>query len=495
MTLPATDAAYAINVISGARGLTVRPGWEEVETNLGGHEVRSLLPYHGSTPAADRLFASTSDYLYDTSGDAQVALWSTVDATSGTGAHTVFTNGAGRWMAYTDEANGYYIYEEATDTWSVGSVTGPPVSDLVFVVSFKHRLWFVERGSSRAWYLGLDAISGALTQFDFGPLFPHGGSLIGLYTWTMDGGIGADDMFVACSTAGDVVVFRGTDPASAATWEQLGEFFVGGFPAGRRVAANSAGDILLLTVQGALPLSKLVLGQALTPETYETRRVRPLFTEAMATMRAFPGWEMQIHPEANFLMINTPGNAAVGEIQKQFAMSYATRGWSRLVGLDILCTGVWRGKLYFGTRDGRVCLNEGPLDGVELGGVTTNATAIECAVLSAFRLFGTSKLKTVRHVIPTFITKGRVPDTDAFARFDYDVLEPVGSIPASMFGPGLWDTGLWDSALWAGALVPVLTVSGAEGEGRAIAVGCHFFSQDYTVLVGFMLAWEEGGLL
>lgn len=500
------DAVLLVNLIAGQRGLKPRPGTQEQATNVGTipGEVRAILPFHAGAGGADKLFATAVDGIYDvstpTTSPSRSYTFPSGIGLAGYGIATSFTGVDGtHYLLYADEVNGYLRYTEG-GAWAAGSVTGVAPGMLAFVMAWKQRLWFVERGSTRAWYLGLGAIDGEATEFDFGPLFKTGGTLVGLWSWTMDGGAGADDRLVAVSSAGDVVVFRGTDPNSASTFQQEGEWSLGGVPAGRRVATPFGGDILLITRLGLLPLSKLVTGQLVAPDTYETRAIRPLFDVAMNVQGEKLGWCVQNHPTDNFLMVNAPG--LPGLPQEQFAMSYATRGWSLLRGLDILSMDVWRGSLYFGTRDGRVMRNVGGMDGVSTEGGFDNAKPVRGVVLGAFFTGQSPKLKQVRLLRPKFITEEGAPAVAPFVRYEYDITEPLTD--PSFYGvqgvSSAWGSGLWGTATWGGGGAAALgTYSrafvAATGIGGTFAVGLVMLTQAPTIFTSIDVAWEEGGLL
>jgi hypothetical protein len=500
--LPEGDASVVINALSGDGGLKPRPGFREHSINVGSGEVRAIIPYHGSDASKDRLFATTSSIIKDcTAGGASpttVHSFATSDSATGYGVSAAFVTAADRYLVYTDETNGYLLYSQSGDTWAAGSVTGVTAANLVFVLSWKNRLWFVERNSSRAWYMPLASISGTANKFDFGEVFPTGGYLVGLWSWTVDAGAGADDMLVAVSSTGDVVVYAGTDPQYP-NMRQLGAWSLGGLPAGRRIATQQGGDILLLTLLGALPLSKLISGEAVTPATYETYKERPRIREALTTQRDLRGWDIVLHPD-NFLLVNTPGIS--GAPQEQFAMSYATKGWSRFRGLDILSGGVWQGLFYFGTRDGRVCKMTGYVDNVSHNGGIANARAIDSFILDRFDTGGRASQKQVHLLRTSYLIRDIPPGVRATVRYDYNTDEETGalepvliSITTTVWDTGAWDVDPWDNALAVRPRAVYSVVHGAEGCGVAAAAGTHMNTTDYCVFVGWDLAWEEGGIL
>ncbi len=499
----AAGACYIVNLLSGTLGLQARPGTQEHATNVGTAqpaEVRSILSYHGSTSAKDRLFALAHDGIYNVtaSGAAptRVLAFPSDDANSGRGNATAVATAADRYLLYADETNGYQLYAESTDTWAAGSVTGVSPTALAHVLQWKNRVWFTERNSSRAWYLGLGSVSGAATKFDFGSLFRSGGRLVGLYSWTVDGGNGSDDFLVACSSSGDVVLFAGTDPV-AVDFGQVGSWFLGGFPVGRRVATQFGGDMLLLTVQGVLSLQKLVSGQLVSPDVYETRNIRPAIVAAMAAQKNSQGWELNIHPQGNFLWVNTPG--IPGQPQEQYAMPFATKGWSRLQGLDALCSAVWGGDFYFGTRNGRVLKSTGFVDNVKLGGDTSQAVAIAGYWLGGYFLGGDGVLKKPGLMKAHFITHGVNPSFAPIVQYEFDLTEPSGLALVSFSLGGAiftWDESSWDETFWPALQgVPYTAVAGLTGFGHDFAVGCYFSAQDFCVLTQVEVMWEEGGPL
>jgi len=205
VSMPAGYSIFSYNLIGAEYGLRSRLGWREWVTGLDGEQVRSLLPFTGSTKdgASNRLFACTTSGIWDVSASTttptKVVTFANLDADSGWGISTGFVNSAGEHhLCYTDESNGYYVYEESTTTWTQGGLPANPVTgavpeNLAFVAAWKNRLWFVEKDTAAAWYLDIGAVTGAATKFNFGARFKAGGDLRGLWSWTYDGGSGIDD--------------------------------------------------------------------------------------------------------------------------------------------------------------------------------------------------------------------------------------------------------------------------------------------------------------
>jgi len=255
--MPATDAILATNVVASELGLRSRLGYMEHVTGLGSG-VRTMIPFAGSSPAQNKLFACTTagiaDVTTSTASPSSALAFGTTVNDAGWGVSTTMVTSAGHFGFYADEENGLQRYTESTGTWAAvaygsgaGEIDGVDPANIVFVMVWKNRVWMVERDTATAWYLDTGAIAGTATAFYFGNKFRAGGHLVGIWNWTADGGAGMDDYLVAASAGGDVVVYQGTDPDTAGQFVMRGDWFVGALPAGRRVATDFGGEMLLLT--------------------------------------------------------------------------------------------------------------------------------------------------------------------------------------------------------------------------------------------------------
>jgi hypothetical protein len=290
-----------------------------------------------------------------------------------------------------------------TVTWDYeATVGGVSPANLVFANVWKNFVLFVEKDSSRMWFgSAANALYGTVTSWDFGAKFKHGGNLVGLWSWTVDGGIGIDDYLVAIGSGGDVVIYQGTDPNSANTFALRGVWFVGGVPKGRRIATDFGGDLLILSNLGVVPLSKLVNGTDATDTSqYATQKIGNLFNTAVSTYGGTKGWSLRLHPEDATLLITLP---PADGAYPQLAMSVLTRGWSQYRDLPMVANEAWGGKLYFGTSDGRVCQHTGYLDAVPLA--ATSYSAIQCSLITAFRNMGDGRQKLLQSARPTIISQ------------------------------------------------------------------------------------------
>jgi hypothetical protein len=204
MAMPITDAVKLVNMVVGENGLRPRNGFIEHCTGIeGGLGILSMMSFQAANPANSAMFATTANKIYDVSASAaNPASVLTFPAAGGVGEHLVFVTTADRFLVYCDEANGYYTRAETGGAWlkvtlgaGAGQVANYDPATFVQPCEHKGRIWFVVKNSSKAVYLGPGAVYGAATAYDFGTQFKRGGALAALYSWTLDGGAGMDDIW------------------------------------------------------------------------------------------------------------------------------------------------------------------------------------------------------------------------------------------------------------------------------------------------------------
>lgn len=497
--MPPTDCVLLYNMLASEYGLRARLGsreWAYGLTGAGDNYVRSVIPFKGSAAngSADKNFATTSSGIWDVTSSAAGTLVLPFGITSGRAGHGVThvqVTAAGHFMLYFDEENGLCIYQQGGAWDAAPAITGVSAANLVGGTVFKGRVIAVEKDTANLWYSSAGSIVGAYTKFAIGPKLKAGGPLRNVWNWTYDGGAGLDDSLVAISDGGDVAIYQGTDPASATTFGLRGVWQVGDIPAGREIATDLGGDMLIATRLGLIPLSKLVVGQNVTTSQYATAKITSLFNAAMLSKATTNGWSLRLHPEENALIVTVP--EAEGVATTQLAMSLSTQSWSRLRDLPIYSSGVFGGKFYFGTTDGSVYINDGYVDGRTLAAPEVY-TPVQYAGLSAFQNFGNGRSKQIHNIRPYFMGESTAPSFDVAARYNFDLTE-LGNVTMGVGGANVWDTGLWDSAVWQGDYAPSYAVRGAVGMGVHAAIAWRGAAVARTVLTGFDVEFQSGGFL
>ena len=502
---------WAINIMPVEYGMRVRQGYRELQTGIPS-EVRTIVPYEGlvSTGADDKIFSVCAEGIYDTTAPGGVPVekfaFSNVTEDSGWGNYTHYIDEAGNdFIFYADGDNGLFTYTPSTDTWAqaTGLVPSPDsigtfdVTDIVYIVVHKLRIWFITKNSNKAWYLNVRASTGECTEFFFGNKFKHGGDLVGLYNWTIDGGAGRDDHLVAISRGGDVLPYTGDDPSSDMTWENTGVYFIGRVPRGTRVASEYGGSLFLLSAYGITAMADLVSG--LEPEDPNKsqlgNKVARLVRLDMRDYYNLHGWAIKFVSDQGMLVVNTPKRA--DDTYRQYVMNTTTYGWGLWRDIPYVCAEPFDGDLLIGDPDGRLLRMDRDVDNVPTTGGTGDD--IRWFVLTSFNDLGSPAInKRCKFIRPNFsVSEGASPTFDAYAMYNYLTLEPL----APVTGPGIntgdvWDTGLWDEARWSSTVqLPFFATHGAWGIGRTFAIAMTGRSRGQTLLASWDIAWDVGGFL
>jgi hypothetical protein len=473
-SMPETDAVDLLNWIPDTGGLRCRKGFSEWAINVPGDlPVKSIVPFFNQstsfpggsflvTPTSmpGTLFAATDDDILDITSatNAPASALALSGATNaGWLSSVMLTNSAGTsFLLVCSETDGYFTYDGATwVTVTAGGgatqVSGVDPADFVFVATWKRRAWFVEKDSSRAWYLPVDSLYGAASKFDFGPMFKKGGSLSYLANWTIDAGEGIDDFLVAVSSNGEVVVYKGTDPASISTMALVGTWFVGQIPVGRRGCTQFGGDLVIVSADGVFPISYVTRGGAdflIASASEYSSYIRPLLGQDIRASFTELGWQMIIHPSERLMVVNVPYYSAVQE--KQFAMSTSNNRWTVFSGMPILSLGFIAGYMFAGTPDGRVLLLfNGFFDDVAYGESTGNS--IPGVVVPAFSYFGVPAVeKEFLLIRPVFLSQLQ-PEVQCDIAVNFKVTQPTGSAALPSSGESLWGSAVWGVSLWSGS--------------------------------------------
>lgn len=467
-----TDAIYTKNIDATTYGLKVRPGYAEWANGYTGDQVKTIIPYEGTAEdgTEDKLFACTSVGIYDitssTTTPTLVLSWGTSSSDAGWCSYEVFTNDAGaRILMVCDLENGFNIYTESSGLWSVPTITGATAGNLVFVLSFKNRVWFIEKDTNSAWYTDVGTYSGTVTKFNFGNKFRYGGYLKTLHNWTLDSGVGPDDYLVATSSAGDVIVYAGTNPSSSSTWGSIGSFFVGKFPAGRRVGCPVGGDLYLLSSYGIISAKDLLAGKnPFTMEGSISYKINKDLNTAIGNDIDSMGWEIKMLPDMGRVVVTTPKQT--NQAYTQFVYEVNLQAWSLWSGVPMVTVETFGGDIYIAGAL-KVHKLTGTLDNITLS--APDPQPIYWSLLTAYNEFGSQQMnKMVEFIRPRFIAEGQ-PSYKVKAFYDYD-LGTLTQATAAGSGTDLWDGGVWDTAIWGGGSDKFQALQGGYGMGRTVAI-------------------------
>lgn len=505
--MAAQDCIFTYNLMPFEIGLRTREGYIEWANSFvdATSAVRTIIPFVGNREDRfnDKLFCANDQGIYDITAQGtdgvsptRVFDWPNPGATdAGWGIYTHYTNDAGaHFLMLADEANGLVEYEESTGLWSVTSgITGVDSTAVFFVMAHKQRLWLIEEDSSDAWYLPTGAKAGAATKFNFGAQFREGGNLVGLYSWTVDGGDGVDDYLVALSREGGVAVYRGDDPANASTWSLVGVWYIGRVPAGHRVASQYGGQLFFLCEHGLVNINRLLQGASLEDAvSIATEKITRVVRQELLRSIDQRGWEIRQLPAEQSYILNAPIPSKASD-NLSFVRNLTTNGWGLWRGIPLFTSDVFQGRLYFsdGLSPGSVYVMDGTLDNVLLDG--TAGIDVEFSLLTSYQ-GADGVFKRAQHCRPYFISSG-LPSFSVQARFDFDLSESDAGLIIAPSSAALWDSAIWDQALWEGGVSSVDTIRGLVGWGHAIAIALKGATSNRMTLAAIDVHFERGGIL
>lgn len=413
--------------------------------------VETLMEYSGLS--GNKLFAIASTAVYEvtTSGTASSSLTGLSNARW---QHTVFTPSGGTpTLIMCNGADAPRQYAGATWSTCNISVSAGSTGELIHVTSHANRLWWVRKDSMDAFYSAdAGALSGQMTQLNFGPNYSRGGYLVAIGSWSRDGGDGPDDLLAAITSNGEVAVYSGTDPSSSTDWAKIGVFTIGR-PIGRRPLINFGGDLVVITESGFESLNTILpSAQINAREQALSGRIAKAVNDAARDAVTFFGWSAVFYPKGTQLIFNIP--VKEGKTWHQYAMNTITGAWCRYVGMNAACWATLGNDLYFGGKDGKVYRAD--------TGTSDNGTAIRGDVRTAFNRFGDPRKKKFNVIRPQITSDGS-PDVAVGLNVDFADRSPA-SIPTAASGAGAtWDAAVWDDAEWAGGeqiVTPWLNVQG-----------------------------------
>jgi hypothetical protein len=508
------NCIYTFNLQPYEYGMRVRRGYREwqtgieetVESTLG---VHTIVPFDAvsSDPADNRLFVVTNEGIWDATDydgtPSQVAVFADQTEEAGYGTFTQYVDQAERdVMFYADSLNGLWTYDAATDLWvNTGTLSNLDETTVNFVMSHKNNVWFGVRDSTIGYYLPILASSGDVSPQYFGDKFQHGGALQGLFSWSVDGGDGLDDILVAVSKAGDVVVYAGSGP-DATDWGMKGIYFIGEIPNSSRFGTEQGGELYLLSSYGITSLNDLLQGvdssalQADISGTSMAYRIAGLIREKMKRTISDRGWGIALVPSEGGVLVTSPTPASDAPIQYYY--NRATKGWGIWRDVPMECFAESGDAVFFGTEDGRLCKMDVDIDNILLNPPTPafNGDDIEFSILTAYTSLAADAIyKRVKLIRPDFISV-LPPSHSSLTRYDFDTAEGLNFNLNETTGLpiGTWDVAEFEAAIWGSRTgVTYPTIGGAWGYGRYVAIATKGSSRSDTRLIGWDLVFDVGG--
>lgn len=412
-------------------------------------EVETLMSY--SAGATGKMFAATDGgNVYDATSSGAV---SSAEVSS-------LSNGRLNWVNFGTDGGSFLWFANGSDSpryyngasWSTPTLTGVSASDIVSPRVFKRRLFFRFNNSLKFGYLPVASIMGEVSTFDLRPIFEDGGKLQSIGTWTRDGGRGPDDLIAFVTNHGEVAIYAGDDPSVAANWTLQGVFKIGS-PIGDRSTIKVGADLFIITVDGYVPLSKVLPQDRSAPGAAISDKIRGAVIDRAQSYKNTFGWQPVLYSAGGYGLFNVPrGNSKY----EQHVVNVNTGSWCRFTGWNGHCFNVFNDELYFG---GSGIVYKGDT------GTTDAGSAIEANGQTAFSNFGFPGMpKGFVAIRPVVDANGGLPTFLAVHTDFRQNGELFSTTQGGSSGPA-WDTSPWDTTAWASDEGTYSLWYGCDGSG------------------------------
>lgn len=380
--------------------------------------VESLLVYRGNASGVDEMYAAAGPKLFDVTTLGTGFGTDVKDILSARIQSINFSNDGDQWLLCYNGAQDPFLYDGAswtdlTITGSSGSITLDP-EDLIDAMSHKRRIHMLEKDTLHVWCLPVNAIQGAASLLDLGPVMQKGGALIALATWTLDGGSGPDDLAVYVTDQGEVAIYQGTDPGDPLNWALTGVYDIG-IPLGRRSLMKYGADLFALTTNGVLPLSQaLSRDRAADEDVALTAKIQNAFSISAQSYLTNFGWSGITYQRGTLAIYNVP--TAELSTAVQYVQNVQTGSWCRFTGLNAFCWCITDNAVFYGGAQGVYQWDVG---------VTDAGTDLVADMKQAFNYFGDrGSLKRFTMLRPTMnVTANISPAIEMLV--DYQEREPI----------------------------------------------------------------------
>lgn len=434
------DAVRLDNWFPRVADVVIRGGCTDHLTGLGVQGY--TLAVYNAPAGSQKMFVSTDANIFDASSAGAVGAglsactsgkWQQVQMGVTAGHYLILANGVDKMKMYDGAA---WIVVDAA---SSPAITGVTTSNIIGLTVYNRRLFMLEKNKLNFWYLPADAVGGAALEFTLGSVTTRGGYTMAAAAWSFDGGNGPDDYLAFATSEGEVIIYRGTNPSDATLWSRVGTYFVGK-PIGRRCFTKYGGDLILVTQNGAFPMSKALQSASVDYKMALSNKIENAFTDASRSYFANFGWEGTLYPAQNAFIFNVPTQQDVAS--EQYVMNTITKSWCKFTGWAANCFAEFNKELYFATNGKVVKAWTGKAD---------YGTDITAYAQTAYNYFGEKTLKRWILERPLLMVDGPLTYSLGLS-VDFQQLSTLGSVSFNITAGGIWDVSLWDVGTWAGSL-------------------------------------------
>jgi hypothetical protein len=334
------DEAHILdNWYPSSDGVTVRNGYVNHKTGLP-IVASSLLPYNFGNK---NLFAVADGKIYDVTSAGAVGSALVTGLGSDVYQHVNFGTSGGNFLIAVNGTDAEKIYNGSA--WADMTLTGTGYGAGLFanVTTYQSRLFFIPKNELAFYYLPIDSISGTVTKFNLSRIAGKGGEIVAADTWSRDGGTGLDDYIVFITSEGQVIVYQGIDPSISTGWLLVGVYEVAP-PIGRRCLFKLGGELILITVDGYIPLSA-ALPMARAKDMSISDNIKEAVKSRARLYKTQEGWEGHLYASGGYVLFNVP--VGVSGAYEQHVMNIKNMAWTRFTGINARCWCVFDERIFF----------------------------------------------------------------------------------------------------------------------------------------------------
>lgn len=478
------DAVSPISEMPPTRAIRLdnwfpQPGWVEARKGCRSHAscgiaepVETAMPYQGVS--SQELFYACDDSIFNGDGIGGALV-------SGLGnarfQYINFSGTGGHWLQCVNGVDAPQYYD-GTD-WLVATITGSS-GPAININAFKGRIWYIPINSTKAEYLPVDSIQGAVKGFELGGEMTMGGHLVAMATWSVDGGNGPNDYAVFITSRGQVMIYKGTDPEDASDWGIVQKFTIGA-PLGYRCFTNVGADVAIVCIDGVIPLSKaMIFERSAIVSATMTQNIQRVMNESARLYGNNFGWQLIAYPKGTRAILNVP--ISEGNIAHQYVMNTQTGAWCRFIGQNANCWALLNDNLYFGGANG--ILYQADVTSAD------ETQPIRADMMTAYSYYGVRGMqKRWTMVQPNLTTDNQVFPGIAF-NVDFQDNAPI-SVPSTGVSPGsVWDEAVWDVNTYGGSISTQTNWTSVSGIGQAASI--RYVVDIDTFLNSLVMIWGEG---
>lgn len=443
--MPKEDAIILDNWWVEPSRLVTRQG---SQTWVGGFtEPVETLFEHSKLDGTAEIFAAAGGGIYDVTTPGELdspvvtgqssAQYSVVQAstpaTPPAGAYTYLFNGEDDALLYDGTQ-----WQSVNETSTPIAIDGVETKNIINGLVFKGRLYMVQKDSLSVWYLPPTQVGGQASEIQLASVFQRGGHIVGLYSWTLDSGMGPDDYLVALSSNGEAVIYQGHDPETDNGFALVGVYYLGR-PVGPRPAVKFGGDLLVLCEQGLLPLSAAITSAEISDRQSRTIKIQNSLSRVIRGATDSFGFEICPFPANNALILNVPRSWQ--EPSRQYVQNTITGAWTRFTG--------WQANTWLNASSG---LFFGDGDSVKRAWISESddGRGIVAEAMQSFNGFGSPGRNKYFTLARPYLMANGFPSIAYGLNGDFNLQEVSGTLEYKAPDGMVWGSMVWGSMVWGG---------------------------------------------